>query len=645
MFRGKKSAQSANDKNEKKEQRAARQAERAARKAEQRAEQAAKKAARQKQRAARRQMVRDNRRIASLAGDMRWWIVGSIGLGWLITSLNVAQVVLIGQVIERVFQAASFPWLLLVLFLLILPARAAVAWWAPVLTARIDTRIRANLRNRLSTHIQRLGPALLNRERTGALVNTATAGVESVATFFSRHVPYLALGITIPLLVLAAIALMDWLTALVLLASQPLIPLALVGFNRLFGSAAERFWEASRTLSAQFLDGVQGLTTLKMFNYSRAYGNTLQAQSETLRWITMNRLFTNLFSLFFVEWITALGTITVAAGMAAWRLETGVISFGVAIIIVLLSVEVSRPLLSLWQTFQERTTELAAARHILALLDMPPDVTEAPRATAPESLTPGIRLDNVRFTYPAGHFAANGQHPALDGISFEVQPGETVALVGASGAGKTTVVNLLMRFYQPQEGDIVLGGHSLRDLPLGWLRRQMALVSQDSYLFTGSIADNLRLGRPDASDEEMEAAARAANIHDLIASLPEGYQTPIGERGADLSGGQAQRLALARAFLKEAPILLLDEATSQVDAESEQVIQRSLAERAADKTVLMVAHRLSTVRHADRILVLDRGTVAEAGTHDELLQHNGIYARLVETQRISATHTEDGHES
>jgi ATP-binding cassette subfamily B protein len=173
----------------------------------------------------------------------------------------------------------------------------------------------------------------------------------------------------------------------------------------------------------------------------------------------------------------------------------------------------------------------------------------------------------------------------------------------------------------------------------------MALVSQDSYLFTGSIADNLRLGRPDASDEEMEAAARAANIHDLIASLPEGYQTPIGERGANLSGGQAQRLALARAFLKEAPILLLDEATSQVDAESEQVIQQSLAERAADKTVLMVAHRLSTVRHADRILVLDRGTVAEAGTHDELLQHNGIYARLVETQRISATHTEDGHES
>jgi len=235
----------------------------------------------------------------------------------------------------------------------------------------------------------------------------------------------------------------------------------------------------------------------------------------------------------------------------------------------------------------------------------------------------------VTFGYDAG------KRPALSDLSFEVNSGETVALVGRSGSGKTTVINLLLRFWDPQHGKITLGGKILRDYALETLRSQISVVSQDTYLFHGTVADNLRISKPDATEEELKRAARLANVHDFATTLPQGYDTIVGERGTRLSGGERQRIAIARVLLRDTPILLLDEATSSVDAENEAIIQEALDRLKQGRTTLVVAHRLSTVRGADRIVVLDDGRMVESGSHNELIGAGGIYAQLVSAQRVS----------
>lgn len=250
----------------------------------------------------------------------------------------------------------------------------------------------------------------------------------------------------------------------------------------------------------------------------------------------------------------------------------------------------------------------------------------APPTPRPSPRAPSVRFEGVSFTY------GPGEPQALRDVSFTIEPGETVALVGRSGAGKTTTAHLLLRFWDPQEGRILLDGQELRQFKLDDLRANVGLVAQDTYLFNTTLRENLCLGRPGADDEEIVAATRLANAHQFAEALPDGYETPVGERGVQLSGGQRQRVAIARALLKDAPILVLDEATSHLDAENEHQVRGALDRLMAGRTTLVIAHRLSTIRNADRIVVLDGGTVAEQGTHHELLARGGVYAQLVSAQ-------------
>ena len=566
-----------------------------------------------------------NRKLLSQVGAARVSLGLTVALGSLAAAATIAQMVFLSEIVGRVFlegldlAEVGDPLLFLLGASLL---RSGLLWGREVAAQRGAVRVKSELRERLSAHVLRLGPSYTVGERSGELATTATEGVEKLDSYFGLYLPQTFLSVLVPLMIAGYVFPRDPSSAVLLLVTAPVIPVLMVLVGGYAEEHTRRQWRALSRMGASFLDALQGLTTLKIFGRSADEGEKVAAASEEFRRRTMKVLRYAFLSGFVLEFMTAAAIALVAVTLGV-RVISGSMPFEEAFLVLLLAPEFYKPLRELGLHRHAGMEGSAAADRIFEILHTPVPLRQGSDGQCHVSDGLSIEFLGARYAYPGSDRAA------VSDLTLALPAGTRTALVGRSGSGKSTLVNLLMRFVQPESGTIRANGVNITELPTETWRENLALVPQRPHLFHGNVLENIRLARPEASGEQVERAAELAGAAEFIERLPDGYATRIGERGARLSGGEAQRLAIARAFLKDAPVLIMDEPTSSLDPESERLISDAVERLSEGRTVLVIAHRLSTVYKSDRIVVLDNGSLAEAGTHGELIRRDGLYASLV----------------
>lgn len=583
----------------------------------------------------------------------------TVGVGLTSGMLLILQAYYLAHVINAVFLEHAplnqvKPWLW-VLFGLII-TRGVLSWLDQAVASHLAIHVKTDLRRRLIAHLLRLGPVWTAQEQRGELVNTTMTGIEQLEAFLSRYLPQMALSALMPLAIFGFVLTHDSITAFILAVAAPLIVFFMILIGKAAESASARQWQQLSLLAARFLDVLEGLTTLKIFGRSRARAEWMGRASEAYRLATMRTLRVAFLSSFLLELFATLSTAVVAVTLGL-RLVSDRMPFFTAFLILLLTPEFFQPLRALGSEFHAGLNGVTAAGRIFEILEAKPpglvqeggnlpkdvhvtrvsaedlhrDLQTLRRPNRSLRLTTHHESRDDPFTIEFVHVTFSydpGLPPILEDINLTVRPGETLALVGPSGAGKSTLLDLLQGFLRPTAGEIRINGQSLSKWPIEEWRQRMAVLRQHTHIFAGTVMDNLRMARPNASFDEVISATRTAKAHDWIVSLPQGYDTTLGEGGYGLSGGQIQRLAVARALLKDAPLVLLDEPTAHLDPETEWSMQEGIARLLSGRTVIVVAHRLSTVKRADRIVVMADGKIVEQGSHTELMAAQGMYRRL-----------------
>jgi subfamily B ATP-binding cassette protein MsbA len=533
---------------------------------------------------------------------------------------------LIKNVVDEVLQAKDMMMLNLVVaaILLVFLIRGFATYGQTYTMSYIGQRVIIDIREALFKHLQRLDQAYFDRRKTGVIMSNLTNDVGALQTaIVDNLISFITEGVTL-IGSLVSMILLDWKLTLVTLVIVPVV----LGIINIFGKrlrlAGHDVQGRIADITSLLQETISGIRVVRSF--ARESHEVKRFENENQRNFRAVMRATKLTSLLspMVEFSAAIA-VTVILWYGGYSVVTGVISAGSLIAFLIYAINLSNPVKRLSQVYGNIQKAMAAGDRVFAILDTEPTVKEKPNAKPLPEVTGQVEFDHVSFSY-------DGEKNAITDLNLNVDPGQIIAIVGPSGAGKTTVANLLPRFYDVTEGALRIDGTDVRDVTFQSLREQIGLVPQDTMLFNATVKDNILYGRLDATDDEVYAAAKAANALEFIDKLPEGMQTMVGERGNSLSGGQRQRIAIARAILKNPKILILDEATSALDTESEKLVQEALERLMKGRTAFVIAHRLSTIKNADRIVVLKQGRIEEFGTHEQLLNQDGLYSHLYSVQ-------------
>ena len=562
--------------------------------------------------------------LRARAKTLRAPLAGAVGLGACGGLLLVVQSWLLARIVNgAVFQhlglAVLWPllWGLLVVFLV----KAGTGLSSDVFAFEAAAQAKQALRRALHEKLAALGPGFASAQRSGELANLFTTGIDRLDQYYAAYLPQAALAMFIPAAVLVFVFPADWISGIIMLGSAPLIPIFMIIIGKGTAHLNQRQWKRLARLSAHFFDVIEGLTTLKLFNISKLESQIVGRIADDYRHSVMDVLRVAFLSALVLEFVATI-SIAMVAVYIGFRLYYGEMQFLPGFFVLLLAPEFYRPLRAMGTQYHAKMEAIAAAEQILALLHAPEPELRPGTLRLPARRVGRVALRGAGFSYRPGQ-------PVLRDIDLTIARGELVALVGASGGGKSTLAKLLLSLATPDEGRIEADGVDLCEIqPDDWHAR-VAWMPQNPTLFHGSIAENIRLARPGASDAQMREAARAACAADFIEALPQGYETILGEHGQGLSGGQIRRIALARTILKDADLVILDEPDASLDAETAGLIGEAIATLARDKAVLIIAHRLESVAAADRIALIEDGRILECGSHDALLARNGAYARAL----------------
>jgi ATP-binding cassette subfamily C protein CydD len=556
-------------------------------------------------------------RLLHHARAARGYLLFAIGLGLVGAALILAQAGLLAHALAAAGRGTGRAALrdTLLALLAVVAARATAAYGGEMAALRAAATVKSQLRRALAARALWLGPAWLSGQRAGEIATLETRGLDGLDSYFARYLPQLVLAVVVPAAVLARVAAADWISAVVIGVTLPLVPVFAVLVSWHTKARTRRQWRLLATLAGHFLDVVEGLPTLKVFGRAHAQAEVIGNVTGAYRGATMSALRVAFLSALVLELAAALSTALVAVEVGL-RLLAGHLGYETALLVLLLTPEAYLPLRAVGAQFHASMEGAAAAGRVLEILDTPqPEGRHAVPAGAcrrqarVDLRAEEIRLDGVTAAYPGR------PHPALAGVDLTIRPGERIVLTGPSGAGKSTLLALLLRFIQPTTGTIRVGGGDLAAIPADRWRASIAWVPQQPYLFAGSAADNIALGQPGATPDAIRRAARRAGAAEFIEALPGGYHAPLGERGLRLSAGQRQRIALARAFLRNVPLLLLDEPAAHLDPAGARQIWAALDSVLADRTVILVTHGRGWAGGAGRVLRLDHGKLLSLAGH------------------------------